>query len=60
MPNATRTEWHGRAQTVAIDGRAFIDGDRVDSRSGATFAKHSPVDGRLLGAVARGAAADID
>ncbi|MCX7742896.1 MAG: aldehyde dehydrogenase [Tepidimonas sp.] len=43
-----------------FDGRAFIDGQRVGAREGQTYAKHSPVDGRLLGDVARCGAADID
>lgn len=46
--------------TLALDGRAFIDGRRVDAADGRTFDCHSPVDGRLLTAVARGSAADID
>ncbi len=59
MP-ATPIDWKARAAALAIDGRAFIDGRRRDAASGETFACLSPVDGRLLGAVARGAAADID
>lgn len=43
-----------------FDGRAFIDGQRVGAREGQTYAKHSPVDGRLLGDVARCGAADVD
>jgi len=45
---------------LALDGRAFINGRRVDAADGRTFDCHSPVDGRLLTAVARGSAADID
>ncbi|TSE25870.1 Aldehyde dehydrogenase PuuC [Tepidimonas sediminis] len=44
----------------AFDGRALIDGQRVWARDGQTYAKHSPVDGRLLADVARGGGADID
>lgn len=43
-----------------FDGRAFINGTRVDALSGATFDCYSPVDGRLLVQVARGQEADID
>jgi acyl-CoA reductase-like NAD-dependent aldehyde dehydrogenase len=57
--NQTLT-WAQRASTAAFDGRCVIDGQRQHSRSGETFAKHSPIDGRLLGPVARGAAADVD
>ncbi|MGY0195537.1 aldehyde dehydrogenase [Leptothrix sp. BB-4] len=53
-------DWHARARELVIDGRAWIGGERVDAVSGATFDKRSPVDGRLLAAVARGEAADVD
>lgn len=43
-----------------FDGRAFINGDRVAALDGQTFDCFSPVDGRLLTAVARGGQADID
>ena len=43
-----------------FDGRAFINGERVAARDGQTFDCFSPVDGRLLTAVARGGQADID
>ena len=57
---AAMTSWHERARTLRIDGRAVIDGQRLDAASGATFESRSPIDGRLLGAVSRGAQADID
>jgi 4-guanidinobutyraldehyde dehydrogenase/NAD-dependent aldehyde dehydrogenase len=53
-------DWHERAVAATFDGRALIDGVRRDSASGETFDKHSPIDGRRLGAVARGREADID
>ncbi|WP_281910815.1 aldehyde dehydrogenase [Massilia varians] len=52
--------WHERAAKMAIDGRAFIDGLRVDARSGARFDCLSPIDGRKLAEVARCDAADAD
>ncbi|MBE0549388.1 MAG: aldehyde dehydrogenase [Rubrivivax sp.] len=52
--------WHERAATLRIDGRAVIEGQRRDAASGETFACLSPIDGRMLGNVARGAQADID
>ena len=45
---------------LTFDGRAFIDGRRVEAADGRTFDCHSPVDGRLLTTVARGGPADID
>ncbi|WP_292040549.1 aldehyde dehydrogenase [Massilia sp. UBA6681] len=52
--------WHQRAVNLAIDGRAFIDGFRVDARSGTRFDCISPIDGRKLAEVARCDAADAD
>ena len=54
------TDWTERARQLHIDGRAVIDGQRVASASGQVFEKHSPIDGRLLGPVCRGQAADIE
>jgi acyl-CoA reductase-like NAD-dependent aldehyde dehydrogenase len=53
-------DWAARAAALQPDGRAVIDGVRVDAADGARFDKHSPIDGRRLAAVARGRAADID
>jgi 4-guanidinobutyraldehyde dehydrogenase/NAD-dependent aldehyde dehydrogenase len=57
MPTTT---WHQVAAELRIDGRAFIDGERVDARSHARFACISPVDGRQLAEVARCEGADVD
>jgi gamma-glutamyl-gamma-aminobutyraldehyde dehydrogenase len=58
------TIWRDRAEALMaenrIDGRAFIGGQRVAALAGTTFAKHSPIDGRLLAPVARCAQADVD
>ncbi|HET9978553.1 MAG TPA: aldehyde dehydrogenase [Burkholderiaceae bacterium] len=51
-------DWHAKAATLHLDGRAFVDGLRIEPR--ATFDKHSPIDGRRLGGVARGDGATID
>jgi gamma-glutamyl-gamma-aminobutyraldehyde dehydrogenase/4-guanidinobutyraldehyde dehydrogenase/NAD-dependent aldehyde dehydrogenase len=53
-------KWHEKAQALAIDGRAFIDGERVWAKEQRRFDNLSPVDGRLLGAVARCDSADVD
>jgi gamma-glutamyl-gamma-aminobutyraldehyde dehydrogenase len=58
--NTNLPNWHERAATLRADGRMLVDGQRRAAASGEAFAKHSPIDGRLLGGVARGAAADID
>ena len=59
MPSAS-IDWHARAATAAFDGRALIDGKRCDAQGGESFVKHSPIDGRTLGPVARGREADVD
>jgi acyl-CoA reductase-like NAD-dependent aldehyde dehydrogenase len=58
--NRPTPDWHAAARALSIDGRAFIGGRRVAARDGETFAKTSPIDGRVLGEIARGRAADID
>ncbi len=45
---------------VKIDGRAVINGQRVEGAEGVTFDCISPVDGKILGQVVRGSAKDID
>jgi len=56
----TTTTWHERAAALEIDGRAFIDGERVQARSAARFDCISPIDGRKLLEVARCDLADVD
>jgi gamma-glutamyl-gamma-aminobutyraldehyde dehydrogenase len=58
--NKPGIDWHARARDIKIDGRIVIDGQRRDAASGETFECVSPIDGRVLGAVARGASADVD
>lgn len=53
-------DWTQRAAELRPDGRSVIDGQRVAAQDGQTFDKHSPIDNRRLGAVARGQAADVD
>ncbi|HTT05215.1 MAG TPA: aldehyde dehydrogenase [Steroidobacteraceae bacterium] len=56
----TAAQWHERARALLAEGRALIDGQPAAARSGRTFSDTSPIDGRILGAVAAGDAADID
>lgn len=56
----TPIDWRQRAAALRPDGRAFIAGRRVASASGETFDCVSPIDGRVLGPVARCRAEDID
>ena len=52
--------WHDRAKTLKIDGRAFINGKRVNAADSATFECFSPIDNRKLTVVASCKSADID
>src|SRR5208282_2430360 len=56
----TRDGWLARAAALKIEGRAFIDGAYVGAVDGATFAKVSPIDGKVFAHVADCGAADID
>lgn len=58
--NTPTPSWHERAAVLRPDGRIVIEGQRRGAADGATFDKHSPIDGRLLGPVARGQAVDVD
>ncbi|AOS96045.1 Aldehyde dehydrogenase PuuC [Microbulbifer aggregans] len=48
----TLQEWQAMAETLQIEGRAFINGEYVDALSGETRATRSPADGRELAQVA--------
>jgi 4-(gamma-glutamylamino)butanal dehydrogenase len=48
MTDTIRRDWLALAQTLPLDGRAFIDGRRVAARDGAVFTDLSPGDGRML------------
>ena len=56
----TSPDWHARARALPINGQAFIDGRYTAAASGATFDSVSPIDGRVLAAVASTDAADVD
>ena len=56
----TTPGWHERSKRVHIDGRAVVEGRRIDAASGARFDNISPIDGRILGEMARCDAADVD
>lgn len=52
--------WHQRAATQTLDGRALINGERVNALSEATFDCISPINGKKLASVARCDASDVD
>ena len=60
MQTYTLADWLHRAQALAPEGRAFIDGRYVPALSGAVFDCVSPRDGRVLTQVAQCDAADAN
>ncbi len=56
----TREGWLARAAKLKIEGRAFIGGAYVSALDGATFAKTSPIDGKVFAQVADCGADDVD
>ena len=56
----TKIDWHLRAKNLKIDGRALINGKRVNAADGATFECFSPIDSRKLADAASCKSADVD
>jgi gamma-glutamyl-gamma-aminobutyraldehyde dehydrogenase len=56
----TREGWLARAAALTIEGRAFIGGSYTRALDGTTFAKISPIDGKVFAHVADCGEADID
>lgn len=56
----SRAQWQQRAGSLQIRNQAFIDGRYVDAASGRTFDCISPIDGRVICAVAECGSEDID
>ncbi|MFA6041300.1 MAG: aldehyde dehydrogenase family protein, partial [Methylophilus sp.] len=52
------TDWQTLSTQIILDGRAFIDGQRVASK--ASFDCISPIDGKKIAEIARGDATDIN
>ena len=53
-------DWHARAKALKIDGRAVINGKRVNAADKTTFECFSPIDNRKLTDVAMCKSADVD
>jgi acyl-CoA reductase-like NAD-dependent aldehyde dehydrogenase len=60
LADRTRADWESEARSVRPDGRALINGQRRTASSGRTFDAVSPIDGRILAAVARCEALDVN
>ncbi|MBS0389397.1 MAG: aldehyde dehydrogenase family protein, partial [Proteobacteria bacterium] len=56
----SRADWESMARTIRLEGRALIGGHFLNATDGRTFDSISPMDGRVLGAVARCDRADVD
>ncbi|TCG06158.1 aldehyde dehydrogenase [Paraburkholderia steynii] len=60
MDKTTLAYWQEKAGTLAIEGRAFIDGEYRPAESGRTFDCVSPIDGKVLAKVADCGDADVN
>ncbi|SKC83998.1 gamma-glutamyl-gamma-aminobutyraldehyde dehydrogenase [Burkholderia sp. CF099] len=60
MDKTTLAYWQEKAATLAIEGRAFIDGEYRQAESGRTFDCVSPIDGKVLVKVADCGEADVN
>ena len=60
MDSDVAIDWHARAKTLRVDGRAFINGKRVNAADGTTFECFSPIDSRKLTDVASCKSTDVD
>lgn len=56
----SHAEWKAAAAALELDGRAFIDGERVDAASGGTISKTNPATGELISQIAACGDADVD
>lgn len=60
MNTTPSLDWPGRADALAIDGRAFINGRRVTPEGRPSRPTTSPIDGRVLAELTACAPADVD
>jgi 4-guanidinobutyraldehyde dehydrogenase / NAD-dependent aldehyde dehydrogenase len=60
MTDKTLADWQAAAATIKIDGRALINGERVDAMSGETRVTVNPANGLELAQVANCGPADAD
>jgi len=60
MTSTTKIDWHARAKALKIDGRAFINGQRVHAMDQTTFECFSPIDGSKLADIAHCKEADVN
>lgn len=60
MTNRSHADWQKRASTLPLPQLAYIDGQFVPARSGATFSAENPATGQVLTDVAACDTADVD
>jgi acyl-CoA reductase-like NAD-dependent aldehyde dehydrogenase len=56
----SRSDWEHHVALLRPEGRALINGKLVGARSGRSFDKKSPIDGRVIAQVARCESADVE
>jgi 4-guanidinobutyraldehyde dehydrogenase / NAD-dependent aldehyde dehydrogenase len=60
MDTKVKIDWHERAKALKIDGRAVINGKRVNAADNSKFECFSPIDNRKLTDVASCKSSDVD
>ena len=61
MPHPlTHQDWLRKAETLAIEGRLFIEGRYVPALDGGSFDCTNPANGQRLASIAQGEAKDVD
>jgi 4-(gamma-glutamylamino)butanal dehydrogenase len=60
MNPMTLADWQHRAATLAVEGRAFIDGRYCDAQDARTFDCVSPIDGKVLAGIADCGEVEVD
>ena len=61
MPHPlTHQDWLRKAETLAIEGRLFIEGRYVPALNGGSFDCTNPANGQRLASIAQGEAKDVD
>ncbi|MEA3117335.1 MAG: 4-(gamma-glutamylamino)butanal dehydrogenase [Paraburkholderia sp.] len=60
MNTMTLVDWQRRAATLALEGRAFVDGRYSDAQHERTFDCVSPIDGSVLAKIADCGEAEVD
>ncbi len=60
MTTTLSPDWRTKSQSLSIDARAYVHGQRVDALSGERFDVISPIDGKTIAQASRCKTEDVD